>query len=387
MFATRTRWDLRATPLAHSVSCARAAGRVAHNLTETNPSRCGFVSLQNTDWSTALAADSREGYAPDPRGLRTAREAVSRYYADKGASVDPEHVFMTASTSEAYGFLFRLLANPGDRVAVPGPSYPLLDYLAELCDVSLARYPIHYDDRWWLDMDALRTQAQSGLKALVTISPNNPTGSVLSTREWAALQDLAATHSMAVIADEVFLDYTFDEALGRRTSVTTENPSLTFTLSGISKILALPQMKLSWMVVSGPDALVTQACARLEMIADTYLSVGTPVQLALPVWMRRRDEVQQEIMARMRTNLALLQERFSADSLQTEGGWSSVLRVPNIMPDEDFVTQLLERDGVLVDPGRWFGFPEAGYVVLSLLANEASFARGIACMESRIAAM
>ena len=305
---------------------------------------------------------------------------MARYYADKGSRVDPERIFITSSTSEAYGFLFRLLVNPGERVAIPNPSYPLLDYLADLCDVSLSHYPLHYDDRWWVDLAALSAQAQVGLKAVVTISPNNPTGSIISGSEWTALQSLAARHGMAVIADEVFLDYAFEEAQGRQSSLSQNNPALTFTLSGVSKVLALPQMKLSWLVVSGPDDIVEQACTRLEMIADTYLSVGTPVQSALSGWMEERQLIQQEIMRRTRGNRDLLQKQFGADSLHTDGGWSSVIRVPDIVSDESLAIDLLERDAVLVDPGRLFGLPDAGYLVVGLLTPVDIFKTGISAL-------
>ncbi|MDE0840157.1 MAG: pyridoxal phosphate-dependent aminotransferase, partial [Kiritimatiellae bacterium] len=269
MFTDRTSWNLQTNAISDAVRAARRSGRLLNDLTISNTTQCGLGFPEAWGQASTIWANAHASYQPDARGSLHAREAIAAYYADGGCDVNPEHIFLTASTSEAYAWLFRLLVNVGECVAMPAPSYPLLDYLADLSDVTLWRYPLHYDGRWWLDVEALRMGIAQGLRALVSISPNNPTGSVVRREEWAALVQLAQAHSFALISDEVFADYQFaPSGLGRQ-SRAAESEVLTFTLSGISKVLALPQMKLSWIVVSGPRRDVDHACKRLELIADT----------------------------------------------------------------------------------------------------------------------
>lgn len=371
-FARRTNWDLRPTLLSLDIERARASGRRIIDLTCTNPTLSGFDLSWFRNGAEGMAPS--EPYRPDAQGLLSARQAVARYYADMGYTVDPAHIFLTASTSEAYSFLFRLLADNGDRFAVPTPSYPLLDFLADLSDVSLVRYPLHYDDRWWLDLDALKGVCAEGLRGIVTIGPNNPTGSILTSIERDELVTLAAGVGLAVIADEVFLDYCLEK---QAASFVDETRVLTFTLSGVSKILAMPDMKLAWIVVSGPDSLVAQACERLRIIGDTFLSVAAPIQHALPLWLSNRQRVQGSIRSRLKENLSALQSTFGADCLHVSGGWSAVVRLPVLVPSDTFCRALLEEQGVLADPGHLFGLPDAGSLVLSLLTPPEDLAAGM----------
>ncbi|MFT5239059.1 MAG: alanine-synthesizing transaminase [Kiritimatiellia bacterium] len=383
MFTDRTSWNLQTNAISDAVAAAQRSGRALNDLTISNPTQCGFDSSKA--WDKLDAMGTNTSYQPDARGLLQAREAVSAYYADVGCDVDPEHIFLTSSTSEAYVWLFRLLVNVGERVAVPAPSYPLLDYLADLSDVKLWRYPLHYDGRWWLDVEALRAGVAEGLRALVSISPNNPTGSVVRREEWQELVQLAHAHSFALISDEVFADYLFDpSALGRQSSAA-ESEILTFTLSGISKVLALPQMKLSWIVVSGPQDDVEHACKRLEVIADTFLSVNGPIQAALPTCLSERTLIQKDIMQRIQVNYAYLKDVFDVDCLNIDGGWSALVRIPRVIDDVTLCHALLEKDGVLVDPGTLFGFADTSHLVLSLLIPPEQFAEGVTQLTKRVA--
>jgi alanine-synthesizing transaminase len=383
MFTDRTSWNLETNAISDAVAAVRRSGRLLNDLTISNPTQCGFDFPET--WGRVDTLATNTSYRPDARGSLQAREAIAAYYADVGCNVDPEHIFLTSSTSEAYAWLFRLLVNVGEHVAIPAPSYPLLDYLADLSDAKLWRYPLHYDGRWWVDVEALRTGIAEGLRALVSISPNNPTGSVVRREEWGELVQLARAHSFALISDEVFADYLFDPSgLGRRSSAS-ESEVLTFTLSGISKVLALPQMKLSWIVVSGPQRDVDRACKRLEVIADTFLSVNAPVQAALPTWLSERAVIQGQIMQRLQANYAFLKNVFDVDCLNIDGGWSALVRIPRVIDDVTLCHALLEEDGVLVDPGTLFGIADTSHLVLSLLIPPTPFAEGVTSLAKRVA--
>ena len=383
MFAKRTEWEHRVSLLGAAVERLGREGRAVLDLTETNPTRCGFHYSANR-LESALADEAVQTYAPLPFGLPDARQAVAAYYAPQGITVAPGRVLITAGTSEAYSHLFRLLLNPGETVLVPSPSYPLLDMLARLNDVRLVPYPLHYDGRWWLDVDGLRDALDASCRAIVVISPNNPTGSCLKRAERNELEALAAERGLALIVDEVFGDYRLEVDPEDAGSMAGASRALTFTLNGISKMLGLPQMKLAWTVISGPEELAAQATLRLEIMADAYLSVGTAPQVALAAWLQRRSAIQAEIRERLRANLAQVRCLKSVECLHLEGGWCAVLRVPRLGPDEDFAADLLARDGVLVDPGSLFGFPTEGYVVVSLLPPLAIFAEGIRRLDRRV---
>jgi alanine-synthesizing transaminase len=384
----------------------RARGLAVIDLTESNPTRCGF-SVNAQEVLSSLANPCSLTYEPDPRGLLYARQAVARYYAERGASVDPEQIFLTTGTSEAYSYVFRLLANPGDNILVPRPSYPLLDFLARLNDLELVSYPLIYNQGWQIDMQALPTRLNTRTKAVLVVHPNNPAGSFVRGKDLEFLIDCCQKKRLAIIADEVFADYGFvapvpvvlpifprprrdgasAQVPGSSTSAdrvlnfAAESQALTFTLSGLSKISALPQMKLAWVTVSGPEDLRRAALARLEVIADTYLSVSTPLAHALPELLESRHQVQPQILDRVLLNLRWLDQQLSRGSavtrLETEGGWYVILRLPAVRTDEEWAMELLSQDGVLVHPGHFYDLPYESHLVVSLLPFTEIFQEGV----------
>ncbi len=352
---------------------ARAAGRELIDLTVSNPTVCGF----DYDAGAILAPLLNVGaltYDPDPRGMRSAREGVAGYYSDHGAGVDPDAVVLTTSTSEGYGYLFRLLCDAGDEVLVAHPSYPLFDFLADLEDVRLRSYPLFYDSGWWIDFAELEKRVGPRTKAIVVVHPNNPTGHATGAAERERLQEICQRHGLALIVDEVFLDYPLDESVRLTSFAVGEHPVLTFCLSGMSKIAALPQMKVGWVVGFGPEAVRSQAMGRLEVIADTFLSMNAPVQGALPIWLAGRRGVQGQIRERVRGNLAAAQ-RSGVGVLRVEAGWSAILRLPQL--GGEVAEVLLREAGVVVHPGSFYGIPELGRVVVSLLGPRDQFEKGL----------
>jgi aspartate/methionine/tyrosine aminotransferase len=377
MFSARTRWDRTVNRLAVLTARKRAAGRVVLDLTETNPTRVGLEAPPGV--LAGLAADGVRRYDPDPRGLEAARQAVSDDYARRGVEVPPSHLVLTASTSEAYAFLFKLLCDPGDEVLVPRPSYPLFDYLAALDAVTVKPYPLVYDAGWSVDVPAVQDAVGERTRAIVVVSPNNPTGSFVTAADREALHRLAARTGLALVADEVFADYTWP---GRPAgpSFAGDGEALCFALGGLSKSCALPQLKLAWTAVSGPASLRDEALARLELIADTYLSVGTPVQRAVPTLLARAAGLRAPAARRVAANLATL-ERLTrggpASLLRGDGGWSAVLRIPATLGEEERVLALLEEQDVLVHPGYFFDFPREAYLVASLLPRADEFEEAV----------
>jgi len=376
MFAARTSWNLQPNRFSAALEAARSAGRELLDLTESNPTRVG---LDYDTWVLEpLSSLAALEYRPESKGLERAREAVVGYYRERGSLNPPDvkRIVLTTSTSEAYSFVFRMLCDPGDEVLTPAPSYPLFDFLASIQDVQLRTYPLIYDHGWHIDAHSLQQAIGNRSRAVIVVHPNNPTGSFVKESEKAALQDLCRERKLAVVADEVFLDYAVDGSV--RPSFSSEQQALTFTLSGISKISALPQMKLAWIVVSGPEELASEAIARLEMIADTYLSVSTPVQLAASEFLSARHSVQQQLQERIRRNVAELDRQLAGGCtrLEIEGGWYAVLRVPVTRPDEELAIALLE-DGVVVHPGHFYDFSTDGYLVVSLICETEKFAEGI----------
>jgi alanine-synthesizing transaminase len=357
---------------------ARAAGRRLVDLTVSNPTVCGF----EYDAQAILAPLANAGgliYDPDPRGMRSAREAVAGYYGDHAASVDADAVVLTTSTSEGYGYLFRLLCDAGDEVLVAQPSYPLFDFLADLEDVRLRAYPLFYDNGWWLDFAELEKRIGPRTKAVVVVHPNNPTGHATGVAERERLQEICARHGLALIVDEVFLDYPLGEA-GLTSFAVGPHPVLTFCLSGMSKIAGLPQMKAGWIVGLGPEGLRREAMGRLEVIADTFLSMNAPVQMALASWLAGRRGIQGQILARVRGNLAAAQRigvGSGVEVLRVEAGWSAILRMPQMGGDRDVAEMLLRDAGVVVHPGSFYGIAESGRVVVSLLGFAQEFAEGL----------
>jgi alanine-synthesizing transaminase len=392
MYASRTDWPLTPNRLAQAMEARRKVGLPILDLTESNPTRCGFSF--EAGMILAPLADARSlTYEPDPRGLLRARQAVIAYYAERGVELSTDQVFLTTSTSEAYSYLFRLLANPGEAVLAPQPSYPLFEFLARLNDLELLSYPLSYHDGWQLDLQAMRkTLERAGprVRAVVVVHPNNPTGSFLSREELRALVSLCREHDAALIADEVFADYAWEADAGRVVSHASVRDALTFTLSGLSKISALPQMKLAWIVANGPPELLGPALARLEIITDTYLSVSAPLAHALPEMLETRRGVQPQILARVRANLRWLDERLSPEipltRLKAEGGWYAVLRLPAVRSDDDWAVELLSEDGVLVHPGHFYDFGAEGHLVISLLPPPEVFQEGMRRLLARLAA-
>ena len=399
MFASRTNWRLDTNRFTRALEAHRSSGRELLDLTTSNPTACG-LAYPEQEIVAALADRRALAYAPESKGLREAREAVAGYYngrrgfagpgAREAAKVDPEHILLASGTSEAYSHIFRLLCEAGDEILVSAPSYPLFEFLADLADIRLVPYPLLYDHGWQIDFASLRAALTPRCRGVLVVHPNNPTGSFVKPREAAELAEICYTREMAIVADEVFLDYASGRVralLGARQETDPartfafHDAALTFTLSGLSKISLLPQMKLAWTVVSGPQALVHAAVGRLEIIADTYLSPGTPVQLALPKFLSLRHGLQKQLQQRISSNFGALDDALRESKLVTrlerEGGWYAVLRVPVTGTDEDLAVSLLERCSVLVHPGHFFNFPRDGFLVLSLIAPELQFQEGV----------
>ena len=380
MFAERTNWKLTRNRLTETLEEVRSSGASVLDLTLSNPTRAG-LSHDKPLILQSLASPLAMDYDPQPKGLPSARAAVTDYYKTQHGikDLDSERLILTTSTSEGYSFVFRLLCNPGDEVLVPKPSYPLFEFLADLQDVKLVSYPLIYDHGWQMDFPSLEKAITKRTRGVVVVHPNNPTGSFVCPQEQESLNRFCSHQGLALIADEVFLDYPHN---GRsRQSFVANQDVLTFTLSGVSKISALPQMKVAWIVSSGPAAVVAAAQARLEVIADTYLSMSAPIQWALPVLLEQRGSIQRQLMNRLLANLAELDRQLAGQKtcqrLNVEGGWYAVLRVPVTQTDEELAVDLLHRKSVLVHPGHFYDFPSDGYLVLSLITPEDEFAEGI----------
>ena len=389
-FSTRTQWDLSETAYAAAQRRARQSQQTMFDLTASNPTTCGF-DYDDSHWRELLHAPETDVYEPNPRGLRSAREAVAAYTeqatgARSDHKLDPEHIFLTTSTSEAYSFLFRLLCDHGDEVLIAQPSYPLFEFLADLDHVRLVSYPLFYDHGWHLDLAALRSRITARTRAIVVVQPNNPTGHFTKSAERSALEALCLEHGLALIVDEVFLDYGINIQSGtlrnKHSFSTGEHPVLTFVLSGLSKVSALPQMKVAWLLCMGPEVVLQEAIARLEVIADTFLSMNAPLQSALPGMLAARHAMQSQIQERTRANLAELDRQLQKPSmvsrLEVEAGWYAVLRVPALGSTEAAAVRLLEMQQVLVHPGHFYGFAGEGWLVVSLLTPVVEFREGLA---------
>jgi len=373
-FSRRTAWDVGQSELAAAIAGARSAGRGLLDLTLSNPTVCGFE--YDTEAVLGALGNHPEAlvYDPDPRGMRPAREAVAAYYAGHAAPVDPAALVLTTSTSEAYSYLFRLLCDAGDEVLVPQPSYPLFDFLADLDDVTLRPYPLFYDYGWWIDFAELERRIGPRSRAILLVHPNNPTGHWTHQPERDRLQELCARHGLALIVDEVFLDYPVAGEPPATSFAAAPHPVLTFVLSGISKVAALPQMKVAWVASLGPAAAVREALARLEVIADTFLSMNAPAQLALPGWLAGRESIQRQIRMRVAANLQSL-DRSGLEVLRVEAGWSAVVRLRG---EGIGALHLLDRHGVVTHPAEFYGLADRRAVVLSLITPEATFTAGVA---------
>ena len=379
MFSTRTNWPLSRNPFTLALDELRVCGVPILDLTASNPTQCGFHYDDGAILS-AFQNPATLSYDPQPKGTLAARCEVARYYLDDHqTTVDPESLFLSTSTSEAYSYVFRLLCNPGDELLLPKPSYPLFEFLANLQDVRLVPYSLAYAQGWFIDFQSLERAITPRTRAILLVHPNNPTGSYVQPEELARLNALCQKHNLALIVDEVFLDFSFETP--PRKTFAANSEALTFTLSGLSKISALPQMKIAWLVATGPSPLARPALDRLEIIADTYLSLSAPAQAALPVLLAQRYSLRQQLLDRVRENRAQLQSLLRTQSacelLHADAGWYAVLRVPAQLSDEDLAIRLLREHRVLVHPGHFYDFPANGYLVLSLIPPASDFGRGI----------
>jgi len=418
MFSPRVPRQLDANAFARALGAARAAGRELIDLTISNPTRAGIVYPDAL--FAPLSSSSVAQYSPEPFGMLMARQAVADDYARRGVKTTSGRIVLTASTSEAYSLLFKLLCAPaGDSVLVPVPSYPLFEHLTRLDGVEAAAYSLRYDGRWWVDFESVDRMWDARTRALLAVTPNNPTGSVLSADEHEALAMRCAARDAAMIVDEVFADYPLEGSPGSRDPGATkpndgapgssaaaeasadspepwrrrldpggQPPCLTFRLGGLSKSAALPQLKLGWIAVDGPDNLVDAALARLELICDTYLSVSTPVQIAAPHLITAGCAPRAQIARRVRANYAALRGMCADCStvrvLNADAGWSAVLRVAAKTGEEEMALDLLERDGVVVYPGFFFDFPHEAFLVVSLLPDPRSFTAGVRAVLERV---
>ncbi len=359
--------------LTRALDARRGAGTPYVDLTASNPTRAGIP--YPADLLAPLASPAALGYEPSAFGLPSARMAVAAEYARRGVTLDPGDIVLTASTSEAYTWLFKLLCNPGESVLVPRPSYPLFEHLTALEGVAVETYRLEYHGRWEIDLADVR-RASDRVRAVIVVSPNNPTGSFVSSREADALMAVCRERGWALIADEVFVEYPL-EVERPRTDLAAGASCLAFTLGGLSKALGLPQLKLGWIIAGGPAAERSAALAALELIADSFLSVGTPVQVALPALLARGASSRHAIQARVRANLDSLRAEAArhpaCEVLRVEGGWTAVIRVPAIRPEERIALDLLEGAGILVHPGYFFDFEREAYIVVSLLVPEEQF--------------
>lgn len=384
MRSSRLPRDLTPNALSAGLARMRAEGRPVADLTLSNPTRAGMP--YPLDLLAPLADPAGLSYEPEPFGLATARAAVAADFARRGVAVAPDHVCLTASTSEAYALLFKLLCDPGDRVLVPQPSYPLFEHLTALECVQAVPYALELHGAWRLDVAAIERSLDERTRAVLVVSPNNPTGSIVQSGELKELAALCASRGVALIGDEVFADYRLDGA-APAVSVLQQSRALAFALGGLSKSVGLPQVKVAWIAVNGPDALVAEALAGLEIVADTFLSVSTPAQVALPRLLMHGAVVRHAIRERTARNLSALTAAVAAAPAVTllppAGGWCAVLQVPSLVSEEALVLALLEHDGVLVQPGYFFDFPREAFVVVSLLVDPGVFDPAIARVLAR----
>ncbi|MGC2616634.1 MAG: pyridoxal phosphate-dependent aminotransferase [Terracidiphilus sp.] len=379
MFSLRTNWKLEPNRFTEAQRRLAIQGREVLDLTVSNPTRAELSYNAETILSSLSHPEAMD-YDPQPKGLLAARQAVADYHKKEhdAYELDAESLVLTTSTSEGYSYVFRLLCNPGDELLVPKPSYPLFEFLADLQDVKLVGYPLLYDHGWQIDFPSLYKAVNHRTRAVVVVHPNNPTGSFVSEKEREELNAFCCEYGLAIVADEVFLDFALDGS--DHHTFAGNQDVLTFVLSGISKICGLPQMKLAWVAASGPNEILASALARLEVIADTYLSLNAPIQWAAPTLLGQRKWIHPLLLDRVRVNLAeldhQLEKQKACERLQVEGGWYAVLRVPATQSDEDLAIALLEENSVLVHPGHFYDFPQDGYLVLSLITPPSVFRSG-----------
>jgi alanine-synthesizing transaminase len=383
VFSSRVPVDRSTNRLHRAIERLRSSGTDLIDLTLSNPTSAGIPYPPNL--LSPLASGNGLLFQPAPFGLPAAREAVAR-----SLNAGADQILLTASTSEAYSLLFKLLCDPGDTILAPTPSYPLLEFLAPLDAVRAIPWRLDYHGVWSIDVESIRVAADARTRAIVVVNPNNPTGSYVKRSELDALSAFCAERGIAIIGDEVFYDFPLGERPRDAVRVIDQSDALAFSLGGLSKSAGLPQLKLGWIAVTGPGPLVNGALERLEIIADTYLSVATPVQLAAPALIEAGARIRAGILERLRANATTLAREAarhpSVRPLPIEGGWYGVLQIPSIEPEEDLVVDLLERDHVIVHPGYFFDFPRDGHLVVSLLPQQELFADGVSRTIARASA-
>ncbi len=384
MISSRLPADLSLNATTRAVEALRQRGIDPIDLTESNPTRAGFAYPD--DLLMPLAQRSALEYDPHPLGLRAAREAVSCEFERRGLQVSPEQIALTASTSEAYSFLFKLLCDAGDAVLVPRPSYPLFEHLTRLESVVAVPYNLEYHGSWRIDVDSVRNARRERTRALLVVSPNNPTGSFLHAHDLVQVAEFCAHEDIALIGDEVFADYPLDPA-PHACSVLAQRAAVACSLGGLSKSAGLPQLKLAWIAFSGPPPKLTRLLSAYEILADAYLSVSTPIQKAASALFEQGSGIRAQIQKRLEQNLVTLRQQaagFPAVTvLRCEGGWSAVVQLPALRSEEALVLELLREDHVLVHPGYFFDFDRGSFVVVSLLAEPSIFTPGVARLLTR----
>jgi len=372
-------WDHPPNSFHKLVEEQRKAGACLLDLTSTNPTDV-FDDYPHTEIRQAFAKVEDFTYRPDPFGSQQARQAIADWYARRGIPVLPEQLALTASTSEAYALLFKLLSNPGDEVLVPTPSYPLFEYLARLESIEIVPYRLLYDGSWFIDFASLQAAISQRTRAVMVVNPNNPTGSFFKSQEIVTLLEIAQEHNLPIIADEVFMDYSFAGSGDRERTLIGCDRGLSFSLGGLSKSAGMPQMKLAWIVVNGEAGIRADVRSRLELLLDTYLPVATPVQSALGDLLEIGDGIARRISRRMERNRTALDDILSGSPIHTlhaEGGWSAILQLPNLWTEDAWMAELIMRQHVLVQPGYFFDMPSEPYAVVGLLTPEDVFAEGI----------
>jgi aspartate/methionine/tyrosine aminotransferase len=387
LFSSRFHWDVPPNRLTNLLRAKRLAGEAILDLTESNPTRAGLVYPEDEIFQ-ALRDPGALVYDPSPAGMLRARESVAGYYAMRGVRVDPEQILLTASTSEAYAYLFKLLTDPGDEVLAPRPSYPLFEFLAAMEGIRVVQYPLVYHGEWSIDFEALRTKVNERTRAVIVVNPNNPTGSYLKRDEVEELTRLAKERGLAILSDEVFADYHFGPDARRVSHLAGIEEAAVFAMSGLSKVAGLPQMKLGWIVTAGPLGARAAVRERLEWVADTYLSVSTLVQQAAGRLLEAGRVVRQQVTRRLHENRVFLERELGPGSpcsiLALEGGWYATLQLPRIRREEEWVLELLRKDEVLAQPGFFYDFADEAFVVVSLLTETAVFQEGVRRILDRV---
>jgi aspartate/methionine/tyrosine aminotransferase len=381
MFSDKINYNTEVNTLSKILLDKKNRGIEVFDLTESNPTKAGFIYNTNEILNSIAKPDSMQ-YNPDPKGIISARSAVKKYYADMGLSVKEDNIFITSSTSEAYSYIFKLITNPYDKILFPSPGYPLFSFIAEMESVTIKNYKLKYsnDAGYRIDFKSLESGISDRTKAIVLVNPNNPTGNYLDKADRAELLNICKSKNLSLICDEVFLDYSF-KADKRNNSTASIDDVLTFTLSGISKICGLPQFKLSWIIISGRSDLCDKARAGLEIISDTFLSVGTPIQLGIEGILKGRNQFIRQVSERTERNYSLLTETFNGSKhteiLPVEGGWYAVIKISDSIDEEKFVCGLLENENVYVHPGYFFDIEIMNCLVISLLTKTEIFKKGI----------